>query len=119
ATERMWGMCSATSTRPFGSASLSMEIPTCVIVLEMIAQSCAKTYSAFDWAKAVENLSSSDPHIPTCYDEIQERNFHVWPKRDVRSGAFVIDGSRAIRTCQARSAWTIARGVARASDGNW
>jgi len=25
-----------------------MEIPTCVIVLEMIAQSCAKTYSAFD-----------------------------------------------------------------------
>src|SRR5580704_12328015 len=51
ATERMWGMCSATSTRPFGSTSLSMEIPTCVIVLEMIAQSCAKTYPASDWGE--------------------------------------------------------------------
>ena len=38
----------------------------------MIAQSWAKTYSAFvDCLKSCNDLSSGDPRIPTCYDEIQ------------------------------------------------
>src|SRR3984893_16412630 len=41
----------------------------------MIAQSCAKTYSALvDCVKSCDDLSSSDRRIPTCYDEIQKRN---------------------------------------------
>src|SRR5260370_4415894 len=47
ATERMWGICSATSTKPFGRASLSMEIPACFIALQIMAQSEGKNYCAF------------------------------------------------------------------------
>ncbi len=40
-TERMCGMGSATTTKPLGSASLSMEIPAGFIVVQIMAQSCA------------------------------------------------------------------------------
>src|SRR5579883_1248469 len=44
ATERMWGICSATSTNPLGSASLSMEAVIRLIVHKIIAQSEPKNY---------------------------------------------------------------------------
>jgi hypothetical protein len=40
----MCGMCSATSTKPLGSAALSMESPACFIVLQIMAQSGGKNY---------------------------------------------------------------------------
>ena len=45
ATERMWGMCSATSTKPFGNALRSMEVAAaCFIVIQIMAHSDVKNY---------------------------------------------------------------------------
>ena len=65
----------------------------------MIAQSCAKTYSAIvDCLKSCNDLSSGDPRIPTCYDEIQKRNSMSGPTEEpANAGLSQIDLERSAR----------------------
>src|SRR5437660_12597795 len=83
ATERICGICSATSTRPLGRTSLSMEIPACFITSSN--DGTVKAEKLFHVCRASEKLWTfglGDQCMRPCYYENNRPDFHA--SRDAR-----------------------------------